>query len=296
MEEWETFNAIGVQLYASNEFDLALEAFKKAALTDSRQAIVFYNMGMTQRALGLEEEAQALLETYDRISQEACPYFRDHRRSGMEALPCDHIALDDFDGLLASGFRRTGNSLSRNICPDCGECVQLRIPLASFVARAGQSRIVRKNKDTRILISEHPEPNGEKAALMSRYMSRRHGWPELDYGSELRSYYLGWQKSFEMSYYYGGRLGMIAIFDAGRRDLYASACFFDPVHAPLSPGIFSLLSAIRWGAAQGFRYLYTGEYIEAKSNMRYKRLFRPHQILIPGRGWIEAEEQGAEKP
>jgi arginine-tRNA-protein transferase len=282
VDDWESLNAAGVKHYASREFSLAYESFRKAVDADGSQAIAYYNLGMTSRTLGREEEALSLLETYDRLCRESCPYFPDHKRGGLEAYPCAALSLADFDGMLRLGFRRTGDTVSRNVCPDCSECVQVRVPLADFRPSRGQRRVLAKNRDMSVRTSEFPVPDESRAALMAKYMTVRHGWPRQDFGSELVSYYSGWRRSFELSYWLGERLAMVAILDSGERDLYASACFFDPDLSRRSPGIFNLLQAFAWGAERGYRFLYMGERIEGKSNMRYKSAFLPCQALEDG--------------
>lgn len=289
MEEWEALNALGVQFYSSRDFESALEAFAKAAEARPNHPIVFYNLGMTSRALGKEEEALALLEAYEEICRKSCPYFPDHERAGLEALPCALTRFEEFDGMLAQGFRRTGDTISRNVCPKCGECVQIRFPLGALEPSRNQRRVLRKNREARVEVIQPPCPDPEKAELMRRYMMGRHGWRDQDFAAELEGYYSGWKKSFEFVYRYGDRVGMVGIVDAGENDLYTSACFFDPALSSWSPGVFNLLTAMDWGARAGFRFLYTGEYIESKSNMRYKRFFKPHQILAPDGAWRDPD-------
>jgi leucyl-tRNA---protein transferase len=289
MEEWEALNALGVQFYSSRDFESALEAFAKAAEARPNHPIVFYNMGMTSRALGKEEEALTLLEAYEEICRKTCPYFPDHERAGLEAIPCALVPFEDFDGMLARGFRRTGDTVSRNVCPACGECVQIRFPLGGLEPGRNQRRVLRKNQGARVDIIQPPYPDPEKAELMRRYMMGRHGWRDQDFATELEGYYTGWKKSFEFVYRYGESVGMVGIVDSGENDLYTSACFFDPALSASSPGVFNLLTAMDWGAKSGYRYLYTGEYIESKSNMRYKRFFKPHQILAADGSWIDPD-------
>lgn len=289
MDEWETLNAIGIQLYSSQAFDLALEAFEKAAGADPSHPIVFFNLGMTNRALGREREAKDFLAAYERACRRACPYFPGRRRDDLESLPCRGTGPAELDALLEKGFRRTGDTISRNVCPDCRDCVQIRFPLGRLEPSRGQRRVLRRNAGVRIEVIDPPRPDPRKAELMGRYMKERHGWREQDMAEELESYYSGWGDSREFAYWRGERLVMVAILDSGEKDLYASACFFDPAFARDSPGVFNLLTAMEWGAAAGYRYLYTGEYIESRPNMRYKRFFRPHEVLAEGGRWIEAD-------
>jgi arginyl-tRNA--protein-N-Asp/Glu arginylyltransferase len=292
MEEWEALNALGVQFYSSRDFESALDAFSKAAKAKPNHPIVFYNMGMTSRALGKEEDARALLEAYEDLCRSTCPYFPDHQRQGLEAIACSIVRFEDFDAMLARGFRRTGDTISRNVCPGCGDCVQIRFPLGRLEADRNQRRVLRKNSEALLEVNATPKPSKEKAELMRRYMMDRHGWRDQDYMTELEGYYSGWKQSFEFVYRYGNEIGMIGIVDSGERDLYTSACFFDPKLARASPGVFNILSVMEWGAKAGCRYLYTGEYIESKTNMKYKRFFKPHEILGKDGTWVDPDSKG----
>jgi arginine-tRNA-protein transferase len=97
--------------------------------------------------------------------------------------------------------------------------------------------------------------------------------------------------AFELRYYLGDELVGVAITDRGASALSAVYCHFDPRHARLSIGTYSILKQVELGLELGCAYLYLGLYIADNSHMRYKARFGPHERLVDGR-WQWSERMG----
>jgi arginine-tRNA-protein transferase len=285
MDSWKELNAEGVRMYESGDFARAYELFGDAYRMSPRIAALAYNLGMAALCVNRHDEARACIDAYQRLIERTCPYFTEMDRLGVESLPLDGLDRRAFDGLLERGFRRTGDTVSRNVCPECRHCVQTRIVLSDFEPSRSQRRVLARNADVAVRDALRPEPAPAKAELLGRYLVARHEWMDRDFSRELEEVFRPWEGSLEFDFFLGDSLIMAAIVDAGERDLYTSACFFDPDMRRRSLGTFNLLTAILWGKEKGFRYLYTGEYITSRQNMAYKQFFRPRQDLGADGRW-----------
>ena len=89
----------------------------------------------------------------------------------------------------------------------------------------------------------------------------------------------------ELTYRHHGTLIGVAITDRAADALSAVYCFYDPSHAHLSPGVYSILKQLELCRAWGLRYLYLGLYVADCRSMAYKARYLPHERLIDGE-WI----------
>jgi arginine-tRNA-protein transferase len=58
--------------------------------------------------------------------------------------------------------------------------------------------------------------------------------------------------------------------------------YFDPGHAHLSPGVFSILTQLELCKRWDLPHLYLGLYVGECSRMAYKGRYLPHERLIGG--------------
>lgn len=89
-------------------------------------------------------------------------------------------------------------------------------------------------------------------------------------------------ESFELQYEVAGRLVGVAITDRGARSLSAVYTFWDPGHAALSLGTYSILMQIALARRWGLDWLYLGLAIRDNHSMAYKLGFMPHERRIGG--------------
>ncbi len=88
--------------------------------------------------------------------------------------------------------------------------------------------------------------------------------------------------TFELRYYLREELVGVAITDASDEGLSAVYCYYDPEHAALSIGTYSILKQLELCRERGLPYLYLGLYIADNSHMAYKAQFLPHERLLDG--------------
>ena len=113
----------------------------------------------------------------------------------------------------------------------------------------------------------------------------RDGRPSLDPIGYESAFALSCVAGFELRYLVDGRLAGVAITDRGERALSAVYTFWDPAHAALSLGTFSILTQIALARRWGLDWLYLGLSIRGNRSMSYKLAFMPHERRIGG-NWL----------
>ena len=203
--------------------------------------------------------------------------------------------LDVFDRLLASGFRRNGRLFYRTTCATCAECVSLRVDVARFAPTGDQRRALKKNRDVTVEIGM-PAYTVEKRDLYQRFVAARYPKAKED---DLTAEAYGWffvdhiGNTREMRYRIDGRLVGVGLVDLTRDALSSVYFYFDPDLGSRSLGTYSALREIDLCRQTRRRWVYLGFRIAGCKAMRYKSLYRPHQLLVPGVGWRDEDEAEA---
>jgi arginyl-tRNA--protein-N-Asp/Glu arginylyltransferase len=216
-----------------------------------------------------------------------CPYIDDDRTASLEfVLPAESLARN-FHKFLATGYRRLGSVLYRNVCRGCSSCRPIRLETEKFRASKSQRRTLRKNRDVRVEY-RIPSVTPAKIDLYRRYVSSKHpAGQEDDLGDcsmTLSSLHHGYAGSIEMDYFIGERLIAIGVVDEGEDALSSAYFYYDTGHLDRRPGIFSILKEISLARALRKKYYYLGFCIDETPKMSYKKFFRPNQVYEDG-GW-----------
>ena len=216
-------------------------------------------------------------------------------------LPSETAALEyrivqdldawEYESLLERGYRRFGRQLFRPGCPQCAQCVSVRVLLRDFKLSANQRRVLRANRG--IDVQRVPVAGGlEHLALYNRYhqfMARERGWrPDTIGPADYADSFLSggddfaWQWEFRQN----GRLVGLALMDETPNAVSLVYAFHDPDWRPASPGTFAILHQLLDAQKRGKRHAYPGYWIEANRSMAYKARFRPFERLhgLPERG------------
>ena len=224
------------------------------------------------------------LVVYDKLTR--CPYLPGRIARMPLRLPSRVLSRSEFDRRLREGDRRQGVVLYRATCPACQACEPIRLVADRTVLSRAQRRVWRTT--ARIVQVECGEPivDEQRVALYNRHKQERglgDGRDPLDavgYAEFLASTCC---ETFELRYSVAGRTVGVAVVDRGADALSAVYCYYDPDHARLSLGTYSILVQLALCREWGLRYLYLGLYIRDSASMRYKGRFRPHERLIGGR-------------
>ena len=221
---------------------------------------------------------------------ETCSYLPERQSISAFANPHVDMNIETYNELIQYGFRRSGGYLYRPHCPDCQECVSLRLPVSEFKFSRNDKRTMRKNKDLMIhqldgkFVEEHFE-------LYQRYINSRHigGSMENPTRSDYRRFLISdWTDTTFIEFRQGKKLLAVAVTDATSSGNSAVYTFFDPDYHDRSLGHFAILKQIELTIENSLPYLYLGYWIKGCDKMKYKARYKPSEGFIND-AWIELE-------
>ncbi len=225
---------------------------------------------------------QSSVEPYFAEIRVDCPYHLPHDAIFYQALfaPLPERSMELF---LASGYRRNGNCLYTMHCPDCSECIPIRLHPYEMELNRNQKRVLKKNKDVEVEYAPM-SLSDENISLCQKFLDNR--YPHKN--NEARSYYEGFflnriVQGMEIRYRLQGRLIGTAIIDLGENWMNGVYFFFDPDEGGRSPGTFNILTMINTCLKLDINHLYLGYYIKELPAMNYKDRFLPHYLLQEGK-------------
>jgi arginine-tRNA-protein transferase len=221
-----------------------------------------------------------------RDEEDACAYLPGRRARQPLRQPIRPLTGAEFDVRLAAGDRRAGTLLYNQACPACAACEALRVDVRAFAPSRSQRR-ARAKGDAAVRVELGPiEVDDARIALYRAHESGRgldhEGRPPID-TLEYESYFAGsCVEGFEVRYLVEGRLAGVAITDRGARALSAVYTFWNPAHAALSLGTYSILTQIELARRWDLDWLYLGLAISQNRSMAYKLAFMPHERRVGG--------------
>ena len=214
-----------------------------------------------------------------------CPYLAG-RAARHLALRLEPQLPGLYHALMDLNFRRLGEIFYRPQCDACDACRMIRIPAASFRPSRAQRRCLKRNADLKLSLGS-PSLSDEKQALYRRYLDARHDGQMDGSPAELHGFlYSSPIETLELTYALEGRLVGVGIVDVEPEALSAVYCYFEPSLAARSLGVFNVLRLIEECRRRGLPHVYLGYYVRGCPSMDYKALYRPCEILEPGRGFV----------
>lgn len=223
------------------------------------------------------------LVVYDEPGE--CSYLDDQTWRLPLRLPVRMLTREEFGRRLEDGDRRQGRLLYRTACPSCSACEPIRLDMNRFRPSKSHRRVLRQG-DAKVTTELGPIAITEERVRLYNLHKRGRDLMSGDLDAGLESYrsFLGESccDSFEMRYRIDGELIGVAIVDRADNALSAVYFYWDPKHADLSPGTYSIMKQVELCNRLGLQYLYLGLYIARCLPMSYKSRFKPHQRLIDG--------------
>ncbi len=217
--------------------------------------------------------------------EEDCPYLPGRRARRPLRLPARLLTGAEFDGRLEAGDRRMGTLLYTQACPACAECEPIRVGVRDFVPSRAQRRVKRKG-DGRIVVRVGPIDVDDRRVALFLAHERGRGLDQAGVRIDARGYEAFLVAScvdgFEIRYFVDERLVAVAITDRGERALSAVYTYWNPDHACLSLGTYSILTQLALADAAGLDWVYLGLAIRRSPHMVYKLKFLPHERRIGG--------------
>ncbi len=219
-----------------------------------------------------------------------CSYFLDRQAVTLVLDP--EIVLDgrQYSELSALGFRRSGDHVYRPHCPNCRDCIPIRIDVNQFKPNRNQRRIWRRNENIE-LITKQAYFSEEHYALYRQYIQNRHpdGGMDNDDPDQYRHFIQAdWCHTQLFELYEANKLVAVAVTDILENGLSAVYTFYDPSQLSRSLGTWAILRQIEECKKQNLRWLYLGYWIPDSPKMRYKSGFRPFEYF-DGQHWQQKE-------
>jgi len=221
-----------------------------------------------------------------RDEEEACAYLPGRRARQPLRAPVRPLTGAEFDARLAGGDRRVGTLLYNQACPACAACEPIRVDVRAFAPSRSHRRAHAKAAAA-VTVQLGPIEVDEQRLALYRAHGRgrgldRDGRPPIDAIEYESAFAMSSVEGFEVRYIVAGRLAGVAITDRGERSLSAAYTFWDPTHAPLSLGTYSILTQIALARRWGLDWVYLGLAIRDNHSMAYKLAFMPHERRIGG--------------
>ena len=204
---------------------------------------------------------------------------------------------------LDRGWRRFGKMFFRPNCTDCSKCIPLRVDLKNFKMTKSMRRAQNRNQDVRVEIGI-PECTREHIKLHNmyhRHQNKIKNWPHHNISATEYRMLFCEPMTFAREYrYFNSQNEMIAVGYVDELPTAFSSLYFfyNPEWAPLSPGIFSILTEINKAIADGADYYHLGYYVKGCPSMQYKLRFNRFDLLMGEDnlwGWDDAEWHTSDK-
>ena len=263
---------------------------------------------------GYFPDRTAYCEAYALFSrQDAYEFYRvNSAKDKNPSRTAEHCQLNLFEELLLQGFRRSGDVIYKEVCPDCKKCVPIRITVADFSLSKSQRHLLRKNSAVQLTVTANPADflTEEKVMLMQKY-DKRHAPDKTETPSEVRDmlkhmngiasktsgdgnpvYEKQYAGTLNMEYRLDDRLIGCGIVDITQRSLSSNYFYYDisPEVMKMGIGTFSILKEIDFCKEQNLLAYYLGYWISDCKKMSYKANFKPHELLTDN-GWTTIDDE-----
>ncbi len=186
--------------------------------------------------------------------------------------------------LIKEGWRRFGYYYSKPICPDCQECKSLMVDVQNFVFTKSAKRVIKKNRDTKVLIQtpSYSERHLEIYKAYHKSQAQKKGWDYFDIDEEsYKDLYVKGAFEFgkEIQYFVDDLLVGVDLIDILEDGISTIYFYYDPNYAHLSLGRYSIYKEIEMAKALGLSWVYLGYYVQDCPSLNYKDNFKPNRKL-----------------
>lgn len=214
-----------------------------------------------------------------------CPYLPG-RSFVPEFFLAAGLSAGELAELLAAGWRKFGSYFFRPACPDCRQCIPLRVAAERFAPSASQRRILRRNADLRVCCSPL-RPSEAGFALYQAHSRERFG-QQSDREGFIASFYQPAAPGLQLELQLAGELIGLGILDLASDGLSSVYFCFDPRHSRRNLGTFGALQELALARQLGLPWYYLGYFVPGSARMAYKDHFRPRQHFDwAGQRWQE---------
>jgi len=223
----------------------------------------------------------------------ACSYLPEQDERLLIFMSDSVPNITEYDFLIGAGFRRSGTQVYRPHCEACKACESIRLPVDIFTASKSQKRIMKRNQDLTIHISDNDKP--EYYPLYESYVNQRHAdgsmYPATK--EQYQGFVLSpWNNALFIEIYATNELIGVAVTDNLASSLSALYTFFKPDQQQRSLGNFAILQQIELAKSLNKPFLYLGYQIDTCQKMSYKQNFLPHERFFDDKWQLITKKAG----
>ena len=222
----------------------------------------------------------------------SCPYLEGQVERRIVTELSGPQADNLHNALSKGGFRRSHFMAYAPVCPNCSECIPVRIKVDEFVFSKSWRRLENKFKN---IVAERCAPiaTQEQFSLFESYQKKRH------YDGDMASMdYFDYRSMIEetpvatelVEFRNQGKLVSGLLMDCLDDGLSAVYSYFDHDEAYQGLGNYMVLWSIREAARLNLPYIYLGYLIKECRKMSYKARYSPLEGFINGM-WTEIDTQ-----
>ena len=209
-----------------------------------------------------------------------CPYLPE-RKKQIRYFLASELNESDISLLLAKGWRKFGVYFFQPSCPDCSECIPVRVLCDEFKPSKSQRRNLKKNSNIDIVFA--PLKYSERAFEIYKDHSSQRFSQESNLEEFISGFFSPSVPSLQSEYYLNGELIGLGFLDKGEDCLSSVYFIYDTKFSHLGLGTFSILKEIEHTQMLGLKYYCLGYYVQECQRMAYKNNFRPREHY----NWLE---------
>ena len=209
-----------------------------------------------------------------------CPYLPE-RKKQIRYFLASELNESDISLLLAKGWRKFGVYFFQPSCPDCSECIPVRVLCDEFKPSKSQRRNLKKNSNVDVVFG--PLKYSERAFEIYKDHSSQRFSQDCNLEEFISGFFSPAVPSLQSEYYLNGELIGLGFLDKGEDCLSSVYFIYDTKFSHLGLGTFSILKEIEHAQMLGLKYYCLGYYVKECQKMAYKNNFRPREHY----NWLE---------
>ncbi len=208
---------------------------------------------------------------------------------GSQSFLCLSVPPPKMDQLWADGWRHFGILFFQNQASLHGESrfsvMPLRIDLEQFSLTRSQKRVLKSNRDAKIVIRPSSIDEKKKKLFVKHRLRFTENIPRSLHDFMSPAPDTVPCANLELVVYLRKKLVGVTFLDLGETATSAVYAIFDPAESKRSLGILMMLESIRFSRERGYRYYYPGYAYRESSPYDYKKRFRGLEFLEWDDGW-----------
>ncbi|WP_085907985.1 arginyltransferase [Kiloniella majae] len=218
-----------------------------------------------------------------------CPYKEGEEERKLVTEFSNHEAIQQYDLLIKSGFRRSHNYLYRPLYNNPDYCLSVRVRVDDFAMKKSQRRVWNKNQKLQAKAYKAVATE-EQFDLFRSYVQRRHGDGDMsdmswdDYKDMVDTSPIDTEiiefRTVDNS------LVSACLVDWVNDGVSAVYSFFDIRQSDKGLGSYMILWLLDEARRRKLHYLYLGYWIKESQKMAYKSKFTPLEAFRAG-AWTE---------